>query len=163
MFAGAGAFAQCVAQHKAGANDFVIGEHPAIAIHQGRLTEQDTRGLAPVLLAAAAGGDQVARDLVQRQASEISTMALVAMRRLGLTTLNTPVVLGGGLLTARDPLLTAAVVDGICAEAPKAEVTIVDVPPIAGAILLGLDETGLAPAAEQNVRSAYTGSLIDHG
>jgi N-acetylglucosamine kinase-like BadF-type ATPase len=135
----------------------------SIAIHQGRLTEQDTRGLAPVLLAAAAGGDQVARDLVQRQASEISTMALVAMRRLGLTTLNTPVVLGGGLLTARDPLLTAAVVDGICAEAPKAEVTIVDVPPIAGAILLGLDETGLAPAAEQNVRSAYTGSLIDHG
>jgi N-acetylglucosamine kinase-like BadF-type ATPase len=40
----------------------------AIAIHQGRLTEQDTRGLAPVLLAAAADGDQVARDLVQRQA-----------------------------------------------------------------------------------------------
>ena len=38
----------------------------------------------------AAGGDQVARDLVQRQASEISTMALVAMRRLGLTGLKTP-------------------------------------------------------------------------
>jgi N-acetylglucosamine kinase-like BadF-type ATPase len=135
----------------------------AIAIHQGRLTEQDTRGLAPVLLAAAADGDQVARDLVQRQASEISTMALVVMRRLGLTGLKTPVVLGGGLLTARDPLLTAAVVDGIGAEAPRAEVTIVDVPPIAGAILLGLDETGLAPAAEQNVRSAYTRLLIDHG
>ena len=131
----------------------------AIAIHQGRLTEQDTRGLAPVLLAAAAGGDQVARDLVQRQASEISTMALVAMRRLGLTKLKTPVVLGGGLLTARDPLLTAAVVDGICAEAPEAEVTIVDVPPIAGAILLGLDETGLAPTAEHNVRAAYSRSL----
>ncbi len=65
-------------------------------------------------------------------------------------------VLGGGLLTARDPLLTAAVVDGIGAEAPRAEVTIVDVPPIAGAILLGLDETGLDPAAEHNVRSAYT-------
>jgi hypothetical protein len=63
--------------------------------------------------------------------------------------------LGGGLLTARDPLLTAAVVDGIGAEAPRAEVTTVDVPPLAGAILLGLDETGLVPTAEQNVRSAY--------
>ena len=47
-------------------------------------------------------------------------------------------------------------VDGIGAEAPRAEVTIVDVPPIAGAILLGLDETGLAPTAEQKVRAAYS-------
>jgi N-acetylglucosamine kinase-like BadF-type ATPase len=127
----------------------------AIAIHQGKITEQDTRGLAPVLLAVAAGGDQVAQDLVRRQATEICTMALVAMRRLGLTGLATPVVLGGGMLTARDPLLTAAVVDGIGAAAPRAEVTIVDVPPIAGAILLGLDEIGTAPSAEQKVRAAY--------
>jgi N-acetylglucosamine kinase-like BadF-type ATPase len=127
----------------------------AIAIHQGKITEQDTRGLAPVLLAVAASGDRVARDLVQRQATEICTMALVAMRRLGLTGLATPVVLGGGMLTARDPLLTAAVVDGIGAVAPRAEVTIVDVPPIAGAILLGLDQIGTAPSAEQKVRAAY--------
>ncbi len=130
-----------------------------IAIHQGKLTEQDTRGLAPVLLAAAGDGDQVARDLVRRQADEICTMALVAMRKLGLTGLKTPVVLGGGLLTARDPLLTASVVDGIAAEAPKAEVTIVDVPPIAGAVLLGLDEVGLDPSAEQKVRAAYAQAL----
>ena len=131
----------------------------AIAIHQGKLTVDDTRGLAPVLLAAASGGDQVARNLVRQQATEVCAMALTAMRKLGLTGLKTPVVLGGGLLTARDPLLTASVVDGIAAEAPKAEVTIVDVPPIAGAVLLGLDEVGLAPAAEQNVRAAYTRAL----
>ena len=127
----------------------------AVAIHQGKLTVQDTRGLAPVLLAAATDGDQVARDLVRQQATEICTMALVAMRRLGLTGLKTPVVLGGGLLTARDPLLTASVVDGIAAEAPQAEVRIVDVPPIAGAVLLGLDEVGLASTAEEKVRAAY--------
>jgi N-acetylglucosamine kinase-like BadF-type ATPase len=127
----------------------------AIAIHQGKLTVQDTRGLAPVLLAAASDGDRVARDLVRQQATEVCTMALTAMRRLGLTGLKTPVVLGGGLLTARDPLLTASVVDGIAAEAPHAEVTIVDVPPIAGAVLLGLDEVGLASTAEEKVRAAY--------
>ena len=82
------------------------------------------------------------------------------MRRLGLTGLKTPVVLGGGLLTARDPLLTASVVDGIAAEAPKAEVTIVDIPPIAGAVLLGLDEVGLAPSAEEKVRAAYAQALL---
>jgi N-acetylglucosamine kinase-like BadF-type ATPase len=127
----------------------------AIAIHQGKLTVQDTRGLAPVLLAAASDGDQVAQDLVRQQATEICTMALTAMRKLGLTGLKTPVILGGGLLTARDPLLTASVVDGIAAEAPKAEVRIVDVPPIAGAVLLGLDEVGLAATAEDKVRAAY--------
>jgi N-acetylglucosamine kinase-like BadF-type ATPase len=127
----------------------------AIAIHQGKLTVQDTRGLAPVLLAAATGGDQVARDLVRQQATEICTMALTAMRKLGLTGLRTPVILGGGLLTARDPLLTASVVDGIAAEAPQAEVRIVDVPPIAGAVLLGLDQVGLAASAEDKVRAAY--------
>jgi N-acetylglucosamine kinase-like BadF-type ATPase len=131
----------------------------AIAIHQGKLTVQDTRGLAPVLLATASDGDQVARNLVRQQATEVCTMALTAMRRLGLTGLKTPVVLGGGLLTARDPLLTATVVDGIAAEAPKAEVSIVDVPPIAGAVLLGLDEVGLAPSAEQKVRATYTRAL----
>ena len=129
----------------------------AVGIHQGKIGALDTRELAPVLLAVAAGGDKVARALVRRQGDEICTMALVAMRRLGLTRLATPVVLGGGLLTARDPLLTSCVTDGIAAEAPEATVTIVDVPPIAGAVLLGLDQIGAAPDAEQRLRAAYTG------
>ena len=39
-------------------------------------------------------------------------MALTVMRRLSLTGLATPVVLGGGVLAARDPLLTACVTGG---------------------------------------------------
>jgi hypothetical protein len=82
-------------------------------------------------------------------------MALTAMRRLSLTRLATPVVLGGGLLTARDPLLTSWIEEGIAAGAPGATVSIVDVPPIAGAALLGLDHVGAGPAAEQRLRAAY--------
>ncbi|HYZ53439.1 MAG TPA: hypothetical protein VE733_08060 [Streptosporangiaceae bacterium] len=67
----------------------------AVGIHQGKIDERDLRELAPALLAAAADGDRVARNLVRRQAGEIAAMALVAMRRLGLTELPTPVVLGG--------------------------------------------------------------------
>jgi N-acetylglucosamine kinase-like BadF-type ATPase len=127
----------------------------AVGIHQGKLSQVDLMGLAPVLLAAAAGGDQVAGDLVRKQAGEIATMALTAMRRLGLAGLATPVVLGGGLLTARDPLLTSWIEEGIAAGAPGATVSIVDVPPIAGAALLGLDHAGAGPAAEQRLRAAY--------
>jgi N-acetylglucosamine kinase-like BadF-type ATPase len=126
-----------------------------IAIHLGKISKDSLLELAPVLLAVARAGDQVAQDLVRRLAEEISIMALTAMRRLGLTEMATPVVLGGGLLTARDPLLTAQTINRITAAAPQATVIIVAVPPVAGAALLGLDHCGAGPAAERRLRAAY--------
>lgn len=129
-----------------------------LGIHLGRFTEYARIGLAPVLLAVARDGDPVAVSLVRKQATEICTMALTAMGKLGLAGLATPVVLGGGLMTARDPLLTSAVTEGIAAGAPRATVRIVDVPPVAGAALFGLDKAGLAAAAEPKLRAAYQGA-----
>jgi N-acetylglucosamine kinase-like BadF-type ATPase len=129
-----------------------------LGIHLGKFKEYAVLGLAPVLLTVARNGDAVAAGLVRKQATEICTMALTAMRKLELTGLATPVVLGGGLMTARDPLLTAAVTEGIAAGAPHATVRIVDVPPIAGAALLGLDQAGLAATAEPRLRAAYRGA-----
>jgi len=51
----------------------------------------------------------VARTVVSRLADEISVMAITAMRRLGLTGLATPVVLGGGVITARNPQLLSGI------------------------------------------------------
>ena len=82
-------------------------------------------------------------------------MALTVMRRLGLTGLATPVVLGGSLLAARDPLLTAGVTERIKAAAPHAAVRITDVPPVAGAALLGLDHLRAGPDAERRLRASY--------
>ena len=126
-----------------------------LRVHKGQIGEDGLLGLAPVLFAAAHGGDRVARDLIARQASEICLMILTAMRRLRLTGLATPVVLGGGLLTARDPLLIGGIEAGLADEAPGASVRIIDVPPVAGAALLGLDQVGAAPAAEARLRAAY--------
>jgi N-acetylglucosamine kinase-like BadF-type ATPase len=128
-----------------------------ISIHLGKINDETLRELAPVLLAVAASGDEVARNMVLRQAEEISIMALTAMRRLGLTALPTPVVLGGGLLTARDPLLITEITERITAAAPQAVVIIVAVPPVAGAALLGLDHVGAGPDAERRLRAAYDG------
>jgi len=126
-----------------------------LGIHLGRFKEYALTGLAPVLLAVARDGDPVAADLVRRQAREICTMALTAMKKLELAGLATPVVLGGGLLMARDPLLIAWVTEGIAEGAPQATVRVVDVPPVAGAALLGLDQAGLAATAEPRLRAAY--------
>ena len=128
-----------------------------ISIHLGKINDETLRELAPVLLAVAAAGDEVARKLVIRQAEEISIMALTAMRRLGLTALPTPVVLGGGVLTARDPLLITEITNRITATAPQAVVIVVAVPPVAGAALLGLDHVGAGPDAERRLRAAYDG------
>jgi N-acetylglucosamine kinase-like BadF-type ATPase len=127
----------------------------AIAMHKGQLGDDDLLGLTSVLFAAAAAGDQVARELVERQAAEICVMAVAAMRRLGLPPAGTPVVLGGGLLEARDTLLTSAVTGRLAAAAPGAVPRVVDIPPIAGAALLGLDHLGAGPAAARRLRQCY--------
>ena len=111
----------------------------AVAIHLGKISADDLQGLAPPLLAAAAQGDQVARDLVSRLADEIVTMAGTVIRRLGLAGQPVPVVLGGGVLTARDPQLLGWITERLAGQAGGAEVSVVEVPPIAGAALLGLD------------------------
>ena len=128
----------------------------AIAVHKGKLGEDDLLRLTPVLFTVATAGDRVARDLVERQAEEICVMAVTAMRRLGLPAAGTSVVLGGGLLEARDKLLTVAVEERLAAAAPGALPRVVDIPPIAGAALLGLDYLGADASATRRLRECYS-------
>jgi N-acetylglucosamine kinase-like BadF-type ATPase len=130
-------------------------EQVTIGLHQGKIPHDDLIGLAPVLLRAADEGDPVARSLVDRQAEEISVMAITAMRRLELTGLATPVILGGGIVTARNPRLMAGIIRQLAEAAPHARVRVIEVPPVVGAALLGLDHVNAPPAAESRLRAAY--------
>lgn len=127
----------------------------AVAMHKGKLGWDAPLGLVRVLFEVAGQGDDVALDIVRRQAGEVCVMALAAMRRLGLTDKPVRVVLGGGVLTARDPVLTAEITERLADAAPLAEPHIVEVPPVAGAALLGLDHVGAPPAAHARLRDAY--------
>jgi N-acetylglucosamine kinase-like BadF-type ATPase len=127
----------------------------AVAVHQGRLGEGDLTAMAPpVLFQVAAAGDAIAARLVARQAAEVCTMAVTAMRHLGIPAAGTVVVLGGGLLQAGDPLLSREVAGCFAAEAPGAIIRVADVPPVAGAALLGLDHLGLGVATKQRLRQS---------
>jgi hypothetical protein len=64
-------------------------------------------------------------------------------------------VLGGGLLEANDTRLLAAITTRLAADAPGAVPRVVDIPPVAGAALLGLDHVDCGLAAERQLRSAY--------
>jgi hypothetical protein len=63
-----------------------------------------------------------------------------------------PVVLGGSVLAARDPLLTTAITERLAKQLPGAEVRIIDAPPVLGAALLGLDHLGAPQTTAARLR-----------
>lgn len=127
----------------------------AIAERLGQLSHSDLLPLTRVLFAVATAGDPVARGILDRQAEEICVMVVAAMRRIGLAPEGTPVVLGGGVLEARNDVLLGMITDRLNAAAPGASPRVVDVPPVAGAALLGLDYLGAEADAEHRLRREY--------
>lgn len=119
-------------------------EAVALALHFGEVGNDRLGELTPVLLAAASEGDAVALSVTDRLAEEIVTLARVALARLDIADRVTEVVLGGGVLRARVPVLMDRIAARAAAEIPRAQLVVVREPPVVGAALLGLDALGLA-------------------
>lgn len=125
------------------------------AVHLGRLSETDCMELTPVLFAVAAEGDEVASDLVRRQAEEVVALAVAAMRRLDVLGEPIPVVLGGGVLTAGHAQLMDEIERRLADAAPLAEPRVVRTPPVVGAALLGLDRIGASIEVRARLRASF--------
>ncbi|MEZ0107826.1 N-acetylglucosamine kinase-like BadF-type ATPase [Catenulispora sp. EB89] len=110
------------------------------AIHFGRIADDRFGELAPLVFEVAGLGDEVALSIVERLADEVCALAFAAMGRLDLMDSEVEVVLGGGVLRARQPLLTAGIDRRFAKRAPRAVLTVAEERPIHGAVLLGLDE-----------------------
>jgi N-acetylglucosamine kinase-like BadF-type ATPase len=123
------------------------------AAHLGQIAHERIAELTPVLFTVATAGDPVARSLVIQQGEEIATMAVAALRRLGLLTTPVTVVLGGGVVRSRDPILFGALTERLTATAPHAEITLVTAPPVLGAALLALDHLGAGGPAHDRLRT----------
>ncbi|HEX3488966.1 MAG TPA: BadF/BadG/BcrA/BcrD ATPase family protein [Streptosporangiaceae bacterium] len=131
-----------------------------IGCYHNKITYSDLHSLVPVLFEVASRGDEVASDLLLRQADEVANMAITAARRLGLTQAAMPVALGGSIVTTRHPLLSARLTEQLAAGLPAATPRIVDVPPVAGAALLGLDRVGAPPESAARLRACYAGASV---
>jgi N-acetylglucosamine kinase-like BadF-type ATPase len=125
------------------------------ALHLERIPGLRKYELTPVLFATSDAGDPVARSVVDRQADEIVALATVALRRLDLLDEEVDVVLGGGVMAARNARLMATLTAGLAAQAPKARPHVVTAPPVLGAALLGLDHIGAPPGSHATVRAHY--------
>jgi N-acetylglucosamine kinase-like BadF-type ATPase len=126
------------------------------AVYTGNIPYHRLFELAPVLLDAAAAGDQLARDSANILADEIVAFITAAVRRLGLEDEVVEVVLGGGVFDTDDEGFHTRVATGVHRVAPMAQLIRLDAPPVLGAALLGLDAIGATPAAKASVRDALT-------
>jgi N-acetylglucosamine kinase-like BadF-type ATPase len=116
-------------------------------IPYGRLFE-----LARVLLDAAAADDGPSRAAADILADEVVAFAGAAITRLKVTGEAVEVVLGGGIFETGDAGFHTRVTEGILAIAPRARLCRLDVPPVLGAALLGLDALGADDEAKERLR-----------
>ena len=123
----------------------------AEAVHTGAISQRRFVELAPIVLAEAAD-DAVAAEIVDRLAEEVVTLVRVALERIGPVN-DADIVLGGGLMQARDARLLAAIEGGLGELGILHSLTVVDAPPVVGAALRALDTLGAAPAAYARLRS----------
>jgi len=125
------------------------------AVHLEQLPVARCLEMTPLLFDVADAGDPVAVDLVLRQAGEVAGLAVAALRRLDLLDEPTPVVLGGGVLTAGHRLLLDAVDELLAERAPKASTRVVTTPLVIGAGLLGLDHLSAPARARQRLQDSH--------
>ena len=130
-------------------------ESVGAAIHLGQIAESRVEELTPLLFDVADAGDALARRIVARQAREIIALARIAAARIDILAMPHTIVLGGGVLASRRPLLHDAVVAGLQANAPLARIEVVHDLPVAGAALLALDQWGpVSASVDQAVRTS---------
>ena len=123
------------------------------AVHYRREREARLGELAPLVVAAAADGDAVARTLVDRLADEVVLLAVRALTVLRLDTAD--VVLGGGMLREGRGFLFDEVVARLARRAPAARPVAAKDPPVVGAGLAALEAAGAAAAAAEAFRAAF--------
>jgi len=123
-------------------------------LHFEELPRGALHALCPVLFEVAAAGDEVAQEVVGRFVEEISVLISVILRRLELTGGAPEIVLGGGVLTGVEPQVIAEIERRTLKLAKRAVVKVVDVAPVVGAALFGLDQIGADAAAKARLRAA---------
>jgi N-acetylglucosamine kinase-like BadF-type ATPase len=124
----------------------------AQAVHAGAIARRRFIELAPIVLAASAD-DDVAAQIVRRLADEVVALVRVALERIAPVPEPPDVVLGGGVLQARNELLLGAIDAGLERVDVPHSLVVVDAPPVVGAALRALDALGADSSAQERLRS----------
>jgi N-acetylglucosamine kinase-like BadF-type ATPase len=108
------------------------------------LGHHDRASSARVVIAEAAGGDPVARAIVQEHADRVVDYVSLCADRVGFgPNTQLPVVLGGSVLSAPDSFLRRLIVEALEATLPDARIVTTGAVPIHGAVLDAIAEGGV--------------------
>ena len=114
---------------------------------------------APLVFQVAASGDQVAQELVLWAGRELASMALGVVRQLSLESLSFEVVLAGSFFNG-SPVLAETMRETIHPVAPGASLVRLYVPPVVGAVVLGMEQGGLKPSPLRSTLIESAESLL---
>ena len=90
------------------------------AMYDEKMSQRRLEELAPLVFAAAADGDAVARAIVDRLADELAVMAVAIARRLRVASREVDVVLTGGVFRTEEPGFYARLEERLRAALPHA-------------------------------------------
>lgn len=99
---------------------------------------------APLVFEIAAQGDAVAQGLVQRAGRELGELANAVIRQLDFQKEEFEVVLVGSMFNSGEPLIRP-LRETVLPLAPGARFVKLSAPPVVGAVLLGMEQVGIAP------------------
>jgi N-acetylglucosamine kinase-like BadF-type ATPase len=125
---------------------------------QGRYSNQLAAPAARLVFDAAKAGDQVAVDLITWAGQELGDMACGVIRKLSFEGLEFDVVLSGSMFDG-GPLMIELIRETIQKVAPRADLIRLQVPPVAGAVLIGMEAGGLI--VTDLIRAELTRSIIE--
>ena len=131
-------------------------------VHAERVPWLRLGELAPLVFEAAET-DDVAAEIVDRQAAEIVAFVRAAVKRLGLADREVEVVLGGGVLQAGNARLLGGIETGLREVGPRLVVHVAASRPIVGSVLLGLDRLGASPDAYNRACSELDRAIASLG
>jgi len=98
--------------------------------------------VAPFIFEVARQGDMVAQDLIRWAGQELGEMAISVIHQLDFEQLEFDVVLSGSMFEG-GPALVDPMRETIQKVAPGARMVRLDVPPVVGAVLIGMEKDGI--------------------
>ena len=117
---------------------------------------------APLVFRVAAEGDEVAQGLILWAGRELADMAVGVIRQLGLESLSFEVVLAGSFFNG-SPVLAEVMRETIHSIAPGASLVRLHVPPVVGAVVLGMEQGGIKPSPLRSTLIQSAEALLKEG
>jgi N-acetylglucosamine kinase-like BadF-type ATPase len=120
---------------------------------EGRLGKDRIKHIAPLVFQAACEGDWAAGQILRAFGEGLAELVTAGLRRFEMTALDVEVVLSGNIFKGRGSLLQEVMLASIHMVAPRARLVNARYEPVVGALLLGLEVSGIAidEQARQNI------------